>query len=240
MQKQPHNQAKVAKALLERGCPSQETLASRPDPASRGRAARWAPGGSGGPSPGGSPSALSSRKRSAASGWGEEGALAILLPLGLEEGLGPGRRDREPQRPWRRQHGGEVTGEEGRVPGSQPGLAARPSGGVPLTAWPGGLLRVGFAESAELLSPQARLRGDRKEVAAQPRALLTHLPFPGHQSHLICRLCAQGQACLISQGRALRLPWERVKHPAPASISGRFLAPPARASSETLVGTPFP
>lgn len=37
---------------------------------------------------------------------------------------------------------GSVTGEDGRAPGWQRGLAGRPSRGVPLTAWPGSVCSV--------------------------------------------------------------------------------------------------
>ena len=65
-------------------------------------------------------------------------------------------------------------------------------------------------------------------MVAQPRALLPRLPFPGHRSHQICRLCARGRACLATPGQAISVTRERVKHPPRVQCpqAGPSLLPP--------------
>lgn len=83
---------------------------------------------------------------------------------------------------------------------------------------PRGRLRAGRAKTADLLGPRAGLRGDRRELTAWPWAPLTRLPFPGHWSHQIRRLCARRRArrtleagLSASQGSRSNI------HPLPAS-----------------------
>lgn len=121
----------------------------------------------------------------------------LCSPVGTGEGLGVARKGEERRESPRRRETSWRVVWRGRWP--NPWLAAGPGRRALQRRATDCLARlcllcVGFAESADLLSPRARLRGDRKEVAAQPRALLPHLPFPGHRSHQICRLCAQGRA----------------------------------------------
>lgn len=96
---------------------------------------------------------------------------------------------------------------------------------------------VGFAESADLLSPRASLGGDWKELAAWPWALLPHLPFPGHRSHQIRRPCAwDGLAGTLQAG--LPAPWGRRGNVSPspsALVQGPSSGLPIT-SSKTLGG----
>lgn len=98
-------------------------------------------------------------------------------------------------------------------------------------SWALRLLPAESAESADLLSPEARLGGDRKALAAH-----MGITFPGHQSHQICRLCARGRACPVTQAGLSAVAGERVERPpsSGAPPSGSLLQDPARRRTTPL------
>lgn len=154
---------------------------------------------------------------------------------GGDRKAGRGRRSRRRGLKEGGQHGGEC------APGkwSCPWHAAGPGGLLPrrrATYRLAGLcvLRVDFVESADPLSLEARLGGDRKELAVH-----RGITFPGHRGHQIHRLCAWGQACRKAQAGLLAASEERVESPPLPGIPIR-VPPSPPLKPWTMVCVPLP
>lgn len=197
IQKQPGPPASRAKALLEQGFPSQETcwpVVWIPLPGAT--AACGVPGRSRVPSSWGSPACLCSWADRWRGSGGEEGTLAILLPLGVGKGLGVDRKGEE-RREAPQERGRRVPGEGGQAVHCVQGL-----------------------QRARSSKPTSQAQRGQEEAAARPGHCDPVSPLQGSGA-ISPAGSVPGAGMPGHSGRAVRVTRERVKRPPCVRHPGR-------------------